>query len=561
MGEQFFATNLIQMMNNYNITNLVEAPNLSVAWAHAFLRVANSPRNHCESLVVAFPTNQQNTEFETKEIRDLIDQALASGGLPSCETIAGTIFPKSLWNPMKERQQLFERYNNCWPRIKKCRNNSKGTYFRRMTAFNSGSTMQTVNQLQQILNAWEKGLRRNSAFQLPIFDPRVDHTKARYQGFPCLQQVAITPKGSPRGSNGLGITGFYPTQYLFKKAYGNYLGLYRLGEFLAHEMKIPLATITCIVTDGQIGQLPSGPKFLASFKKEIFEDYQIEANKTDKNPGHDDKGILIPLLGLAGETGELLSEYKKYFRDGNTNKLFKERLKEELGDLLWYLNNCASKAGLSLDEIAVRNLRKCRARWLEKDGNLMGLVFVNNFDSGCPENERIPRRMEVELREEKVDGKARIKTIVDGVQCGDELTDNSYFNDGYRFHDIFHFAYAAVLGWSPVIRAILKRKRKSHAETDEVDDGARAIVTEEGISAIVFAYASQINFLDGIENVDYEIIRLIRMVTSGLEVSRCNEGDWEDAIMQGFTVWRKIEDNGGGKLVADLDERRIWAID
>ena len=169
--------------------------------------------------------------------------------------------------------------------------------------------------------------------------------------------------------------------------------------------------------------------------------------------------------------------------------------------------------------------------------------------------------MYVELIDETVDGKARLKTIVDGVQCGDELTDNSYLNDGYRFHDIFHFAYAAVLGWSPVIRAILKRKRKSNAETDEVEDGARAIVTEEGISAVVFAYASQKNYLDGIENVDYEIIRLIRMVTSGLEVSRCNEGDWENAIMQGFSVWRKIQKKGGGKFVVDLDKRRISAID
>ena len=113
-----------------------------------------------------------------------------------------------------------------------------------------------------------------------------------------------------------------------------------------------------------------------------FEDYQIEANKTDKNPNKDDLGILIPLLGLAGETGELLSEYKKIFRDKNTDKPFKERLKEELGDLLWYLNNCATKADLSLDEIAVQNLRKCRARWLETESNFLGLVFVNDFDSG-----------------------------------------------------------------------------------------------------------------------------------------------------------------------------------
>ena len=42
------------------------------------------------------------------------------------------------------------------------------------------------------------------------------------------------------------------------------------------------------------------------------------------------------------------------------------------------------------------------------------------------------------------------------------------------FHDVFHLAYAAVLGWSPTTRALLKIKRKSRPEIDENEDGARA---------------------------------------------------------------------------------------
>lgn len=59
----------------------------------------------------------------------------------------------------------------------------------------------------------------------------------------------------------------------------------------------------------------------------------------------------------------------------------------------------------------------------------------------------------------------------------------------YRFHDVFHLAYAAVLGWSPVLRALLKCKRKSHPWLDENQDGARAILIEEGISTFVFNHA------------------------------------------------------------------------
>ena len=72
---------------------------------------------------------------------------------------------------------------------------------------------------------------------------------------------------------------------------------------------------------------------------------------------------MIPLAGLAGETGELLGEYKKYLRDGESHKLFKERLAEEVGDLLWYVANVATKFGLDLAQVAEQNLAKCEGRW------------------------------------------------------------------------------------------------------------------------------------------------------------------------------------------------------
>lgn len=43
-----------------------------------------------------------------------------------------------------------------------------------------------------------------------------------------------------------------------------------------------------------------------------FLSYQIEAAKTDQAALDNEKGILVPLLGLAGEVGTLLSEYKEF---------------------------------------------------------------------------------------------------------------------------------------------------------------------------------------------------------------------------------------------------------
>ncbi len=72
-----------------------------------------------------------------------------------------------------------------------------------------------------------------------------------------------------------------------------------------------------------------------------------------------------------------------------------------------------------------------------------------------------------------------------GTEVGDPLTDNTRRMDAYRFHDAIHLGFMAVLGWSPVMRALLRLKRKSSPEADECEDGARAIFAEEGLAAVL----------------------------------------------------------------------------
>jgi len=57
-------------------------------------------------------------------------------------------------------------------------------------------------------------------------------------------------------------------------------------------------------------------------------------------------------------------------------------------------------------------------------------------------------------------------------QCGDPLTDNAFDDDRYRFPDVFHLAFAAVLRWSPVTRRLLGYKRRSQPKIDEVETAA-----------------------------------------------------------------------------------------
>ena len=124
-----------------------------------------------------------------------------------------------------------------------------------------------------------------------------------------------------------------------------------------------------------------------------FDEYQAEAAKTDKQDGPAEKGLVVPLLGLAGEAGSLLTLYKKWLRDGDAYQIVGERIQEELGDILWYLATIARRSGIGLSEVAQRNLQKTQARWLPQS------TTPQLFDDGCPPNERLPREFIAEIRD------------------------------------------------------------------------------------------------------------------------------------------------------------------
>jgi NTP pyrophosphatase (non-canonical NTP hydrolase) len=286
-----------------------------------------------------------------------------------------------------------------------------------------------------------------------------------------------------------------------------------------------------------------------------FRTYQEQSSRTDRAQGTDLKSIMIPLLGLAGEAGSLLTEYKKWLREGDRYKPFTDQVSEEIGDLLWYLANIAQKAGLDLQEIAEENLAKLADRQRGAAGLFSG--GLDRYDASFQEHERLPLKLEVVFREREIDGRRKLEVKCDNRPFGDALTDNSHADDGYRYHDIFHLAHAILLGWSPIVRKLLKLKRKSIPNIDEVEDGARAGITEEAISALVFGYAKDYSFFEGADSVDYELLRAIKLMTRPFEVRDKTYRDWEEAILAGYTVWRQMVNNGGGIFVGNAESRSV----
>ena len=188
--------------------------------------------------------------LEDEHIRTSIDEFLRrENPKRDVGAVASTIFPNALWRPGVPRGRLFERYLRMLPRLRRYPGNHLGLYFERMIAF-SPQAPHEGNQLDFIIESFSGGLRRNSAFQIVIADPSRDHSRAPRRGFPCLQQVAVAPD---EGTGTLCLTAFYATQYVIERAYGNYLGLARLGRFLAHEMGLRFSAITCVASRAVLG--------------------------------------------------------------------------------------------------------------------------------------------------------------------------------------------------------------------------------------------------------------------------------------------------------------------
>lgn len=235
----------------------------------------------------------------------------------------------------------------------------------------------------------------------------------------------------------------------------------------------------------------------------------LQPNLKPAGPGAQD-AFEATLMRLAGEAGMLVAD----FSAGRINRN-PDLLSAHMTSIFRALINASDEAHISLAEAAHRNLGKIFDRWPEKR------TYPTLFDDGDDPAEQLPRRVEMQIFERTVNSQTYVFLRRNGVNIGDRLTDNKLEKDDYRFHDVFHLANAAILGWSPVLRALFRVKRKSRLQLDEAEDGARAILIEEGISTRVFNHASKLDDFEELQSLDYGLLKAVRELVSGYEAERC----------------------------------------
>lgn len=232
------------------------------------------------------------------------------------------------------------------------------------------------------------------------------------------------------------------------------------------------------------------------------------------------------------------------------------KLKDDISNALELIENFTHKylctmqvAEVSFSRVVNGNLAKIRGRFLDYDPALLPI-----FDQEFEDDERLPDSFEITIKEQK-NGRCYLQW--NGVFVGDPLTDNISDSDGFRFHDVFHFAHAAVLHWSPTFRGLIKHKRKSVPTVDEAQDSGRAIVVEEGLTAWLFSRAKELDFFANQDGISFDLLKTIQQFVKGYEVEACPLKLWESAILQGYEVFRKVQMHGGGIVIGNRKTRTL----
>lgn len=250
------------------------------------------------------------------------------------------------------------------------------------------------------------------------------------------------------------------------------------------------------------------------------------------------EGLDSALIELGYITAQLLKIEKE-----SSNVL------EELIHFACLYLQAIQSTGLSFAKVVNGNLIKTLGRFA-----IPGKDSLPDFDASFPEEEQLPRHFEIHITQRK-SGQSYLRW--NGVFIGSPLTDNIRDPDGYRFHDVFHLAHAAILHWSPTFRALIKQKRKSDPDFDEAQDGGRAIVVEEGLTAWLYSYSKGLDYFEGHDSVSFDALKTIQKFVQGYEVNKCPLKLWEDAILQGYSVFRKVRKNNGGIVIGDRENRTI----
>ncbi|MCA4158019.1 hypothetical protein [Priestia megaterium] len=228
------------------MNTVIRGANVSDAWKQAIKHLVQNGKDDYNLIVEI-----ENPTLDDKTIRNQFNEVLFSMKDQTIETVANTIFPFGMNDKSKDRFDFYQRFQRVYPTLRRVPENSKGTYFGRLVEWNYGKG-ETFNQVEHTIlklareNHNGRGIR--VMYEMSIYDPDLD--KNNQMGFPCMSFISVKIR-----DGFIDLTAIYRNQYFVQKAYGNYLGLGRLLEFIAYESGYKMGKLTCIATHAALGTI------------------------------------------------------------------------------------------------------------------------------------------------------------------------------------------------------------------------------------------------------------------------------------------------------------------
>lgn len=237
----------------------IAVDNLSLAWLHAVNQLHQTPGLKAVHLMlrIADPTS------EIPEIRGAAQELICDWNQhhPTDEkydidSTRNTIFPASWAARHPEPADLASYYRARYKRLRSHPNNGYGTYFGRLVAYPRNSKYDdTGDQLTTLVAKVRQELKRagplSSRYELNVFSERYD---TNIMSFPCLAHLSFHLH-----QGRLNQQAIYRNEYLVGRAYGNYLGLAQLQDYIARACGIEAGefavTIGHVELDGRKGAI------------------------------------------------------------------------------------------------------------------------------------------------------------------------------------------------------------------------------------------------------------------------------------------------------------------
>lgn len=248
-----------------NLPIVIQAEDCGTAWANAVIALKENSWNVWNMVVTITQPCGDNqkaylrmTEFSQRH------------RLITPKHVLHTIFPKQYYKGQHAKERMYKYYEKYYKMTRKMPHSGWGTYFKRMTSYKTADG-QVYDQLDSIINHINQRQKNYKAGHFMII-PQVGGESNRLMGSPCLNYVTVQVENDGRGRR-ISLLAVYRNHDFRERAYGNYLGLCALLNYICVETNSAIGFVTCVSSHAYA---PSDKSELYCLAKDILGEYSNE---------------------------------------------------------------------------------------------------------------------------------------------------------------------------------------------------------------------------------------------------------------------------------------------